>query len=192
MVEEKKPASKIRPGDKVIRKQRNRARRLKIAPNVPSTIKVIKFILQQTPFVPMFGLFVVLWLIFAAFFFLAEHQVNPDVSSYGQALWWGMATVETMGTPYKPLTTVGEVVGGIWAVMGVMLFWGAIIASVTAYFAKRKEGTVKQIVSTLEYNLEHMDDLSIEELKLLKETAASVIDTQIEMSKYQGRGGLDK
>jgi voltage-gated potassium channel len=67
--------------------------------------------------------------------------------------------------------------------VGVILFWGTIIASVTAYFAKRREGTVKQIVATLEYNLERLDELSVEELKILKETADGLIDAKIDKYK---------
>lgn len=33
----------------------------------------------------------------------------------------------------------------------------------------------KQIIDTIEYNLEQLDDLSIEELELLKETTDSLI-----------------
>lgn len=34
----------------------------------------------------------------------------------------------------------------------------------------------KQIIDTIEYNLEQLDDLSIEELELLKETTDSLIE----------------
>lgn len=34
----------------------------------------------------------------------------------------------------------------------------------------------KQLVDTIEYNLEQLDDLSIEELELLKETTDSLIE----------------
>jgi len=125
-------------------------------------------------------------LLFSAAFYFAEHTANPDVSSYGQALWWTMAAVETMGTPFKPITTAGELIGGIWAMFGVMLFWGTIVASVTVYFARRKEGTFKQIVSTVEYNLERLDDLSLEELELLKETTDRLIDVQIKKREEVG------
>ena len=192
MMEEKKPASKIRPGDKVIRKQRKHGKRLRIAPTVPEAIRFFRFIFTQTPFLSMMTLLAILWPIFALFLYFAEHNVNPDLNNYGNAIWWGLVAMTSMGTTSPPLTGIGQLVGGVWAVIGCIIFYGMIIASVTAYFAKRKEGAVKQIVSTLEYNLEHMDKLSIEELKLLKETADGVIDAQIEMSKYQGRGGLDK
>lgn len=178
--------SKTRPGHEVLRRIRKPKRRLRIAPNVPAGMKFLRIIITQTPFVPMLSILTVLWLLFSAAFYFAEHTANPDVSSYGQALWWTMAAVETMGTPFKPITTAGELIGGIWAMFGVMLFWGTIVASVTVYFARRKEGTLKQIVSTVEYNLERLDDLSLEELELLKETTDRLIDVQIKKREEVG------
>jgi voltage-gated potassium channel len=176
--------SKTRPGHEVLRRKMEPRQRLRIAPNIPGVFKFFKVIFTETPFLPMFTTLTVLWLIFSAAFYFAEHNANPEnVSSYGQALWWCMATIETMGTPYKPITTAGEVIGGIWAIFGVLLFWGMIIASVTTYFAKRKEGTVKQIIATVTYNLEQLDKLSSEELEVLKETTSRLID--IELTKHK-------
>lgn len=92
----------------------------------------------------------------------------------------------TMGTAHIPVSGSGQIVGGIWAVIGSIIFYGAIIASVTVYFTRRREGTVKQIVSTVEYNLERLDDLSLEELELLKETTDRLIDLQIKKREEEG------
>jgi len=189
MGEEKpfEPVSRIRLGDEVLRRRREPRRRLRIAPNVPGFIRFVRVIVTQTPFVPMITLLTVLWLLFSAGFYFAEHNANPEhVYSYGQALWWGLAAVETMGTPFKPITTAGHIIGGVWAILGVMLFWGTIIASITVYFARRKEGTVKQIIATVEYNLERLDDLSLEELEVLKEITDGLIDARIERRKGEG------
>jgi voltage-gated potassium channel len=188
MGEEKpfEPVPRIRPGDEVLRRRRRPRRRLRIAPNVPGIIRFLRVILTQTPFVPMITLLTILWLLFSTGFYFAEHGANPEhVGSYGQALWWGLASVETMGTPYKPITTAGQIVGGIWAVLGVILFWGTIIASVTVYFARRREGMVKQIISTIQYNLEQLENLSVEELQILKETTDGLIDAQIRQLKEE-------
>lgn len=193
-MEDKKPnepAIKIKPGDKVIRRTIEHRKRLRVAPNVPEVIRFLKFIFTQTPLLRMVVVWLVLWLIFSAAFYFAERNANPEhVHSYGQALWWGMAAVETMGTPYKPVTTAGEVIGGIWAMLGVFLLWGAVVASVTTYFMRRREGTVKQIVTTVEYNLEQLDKLSVDELKVLKETTDGLINEHIKRREEQE--GKDK
>lgn len=168
-----------RPGDSALRRKRKQKKRLRVAQNISVVTQFLRIIFTKTPFLPMFLILIVLWLIFSAGFYYAEHVENEFITSYGEALWWGMASIETMGTPYQPITTVGEVIGGIWAILGVMLFWGMIIASVTVYFAKRKEGGMKQIISTIEYNLEQIDTLSLEELKALKGTTDSLIDVHI-------------
>jgi voltage-gated potassium channel len=49
------------------------------------------------------------------------------------------------------------------------------VATVTAYFMRPLQRPSKQIIDTIEYNLEQLDDLSIEELELLKETTDSLI-----------------
>lgn len=190
MAEEKpfEPVFKTRPGDQVLRRKREPRRRLRIAPNVPGFVRFLRVIIYQTPFLPMITLLTVLWLLFSAGFYFAEHNANPEhVYSYGQALWWGLAAVETMGTPFKPVTSAGHIIGGVWAIIGTMLFWGTIIASITVYFARRRESTVKQIISTVEYNLEQLEKLSLEELELLKETTDGLIDAQISRRKLEGK-----
>jgi voltage-gated potassium channel len=57
-----------------------------------------------------------------------------------------------------------------------MLFFGAIVATITAYFMRPLQRPSRQIIDTIEYNLEQLDDLSMEELELLKETTDSLIE----------------
>jgi len=71
---------------------------------------------------------------------------------------------------------ISELLGGIWIVLGSMLFFGAIVATITAYFMRPFQRPLKQIIDTIEYNLEQLDDLSVEELELLKETTDSLIE----------------
>jgi voltage-gated potassium channel len=179
------PIPKVRPGDEVLRRRREPRRRLRLAPNVPGIIRVLGDMVTRTPFVPMLSIVVALWLFFSAGFYFAEHGVNEHVHSYGQALWWGLAAVETMGTPFKPLTTAGHIIGGIWAVVGVMTFWGMIIATVTSYFMMPRRRPIKAVTSTVQYNLEVLEDLSLEELETLKNVTDGLINAQIGKVKKQ-------
>jgi voltage-gated potassium channel len=70
---------------------------------------------------------------------------------------------------------VGQLLGGIWSVIGSTIFFGIIIATVTSYFMRPMLSPVTQIVDTIEYNLEHLDELSIDELELLKRTTDTLI-----------------
>ena len=66
-------------------------------------------------------------------------------------------------------------IGGIWIGVGSAIFFGTIIATVTSYFMRPLQCPARQIVDTIEYNLEHLEDLSVEELALLEETPDSLI-----------------
>ena len=174
------PIPKIRPGDEVLRRRRRPRRRLRIAPNVPGIIRFLRVIVTQTPFLPMISVATVLWLVFSTGFYFVEHGASGSgINYYSEALWWGVVAMTTMGTAPMPVTGAGQIVGGIWTVLGCMIFYGAIIASFTVYFARRREGPVRQIILTVEHNLERMDALSLEELETLKETTDMLIDAQI-------------
>jgi voltage-gated potassium channel len=53
---------------------------------------------------------------------------------------------------------------------------------VTAYFMRPLQRPAKQLIETIEYNLEQLDDLSVEELDLLKKTIDALI-VNMERSK---------
>jgi voltage-gated potassium channel len=122
-------------------------------------------------------LLVVLWMLFAAGIYHSEQDAEgTSITTYGKALYWGIAAFSTAGIADMPVNGLSEVIGAIWIIVGSLLFFGAIVATVTAYFMRPLQRPSKQIVDTIEYNLEQLDDLSIEELELLKETTDSLIE----------------
>jgi voltage-gated potassium channel len=132
----------------------------------------------------MFFTLIALWLVFSAGMYALEHGAKEAaMTSYGEALWWGLASVETMGTPYEPITAGGRVLGGIWAILGVMVFWGTIIASVTILLTSRRKRSTERTVETIQYNFGELSDLSLNELDGLRYVANRLIDAQIEESK---------
>ncbi len=138
--------------------------------------RFIKDISTHTPFTKMILLLVILWLIFSAGFYLAEHNIEGTrITSYGEALYWGIAAFSTAGIADTPKSGIAQLVGGTWIVLGSVLFFGTIVATVTTYFMRPMQRPHKKIIDTIEYNLEQLDDLSIEELDLLKETIDMLI-----------------
>lgn len=136
----------------------------------------IRDIVIHTPVIRMSILLVALWMIFSAGIYLGEQGAEgTSITSYGKALYWGVAAFSTAGIADMPVSGISELVGAIWIILGSLLFFGAIVATVTAYFMRPLQRPSKQIVDTIEYNLEQLDDLSIEELELLKETTDSLI-----------------
>jgi voltage-gated potassium channel len=55
--------------------------------------------------------------------FYAEHDAQPDkFSSIPSAMWWGIATLTTVGYgDIVPITALGKFLGGIFAIAGVAL-----------------------------------------------------------------------
>ena len=60
-------------------------------------------------------------------------------------------------------------------IFGSVLFFGTLVATVTSYFLRPLQRPHRRIIDTIEYNLEQLDELSIDELDLLKE----IVDTLI-------------
>jgi voltage-gated potassium channel len=130
----------------------------------------------HTPFSKMAILLVLLWFGFSAAIYLAEKGVpGTSINSYGNALYWGIAALSTAGIADAPVSGSAQLIGGIWIVLGSVLFFGTIVATVTTYFMRPMQRPHKKIIDTIEYNLEQLEDLSVDELDLLKETVDTLI-----------------
>jgi voltage-gated potassium channel len=75
-----------------------------------------------------------------------------------------------------PVSGTAEILGAIWIILGSILFFGTIVATVTAYFMRPMQRPSTRIIDTIEYNLEQLDDLTVEELEVLKETTDTLIE----------------
>lgn len=138
--------------------------------------RFIKDISAHTPFAKTVILLIVLWLLFSAGVYLAERGIEgASVKSYGEALYWGVAAFSTAGIADMPRSGAAQLIGGLWIVIGSVLFFGTIVATVTGYFMRPMQRPHKQIIDTIEYNLEQLDDLTLDELDLLKETVDTLI-----------------
>ncbi len=88
----------------------------------------------------------VLLVIGSSFLYLVEHQAQPDVfSSIPAAMWWGVATLTTVGYgDVYPITPIGRFLGAIVAVMGVGMFAlpaGILASGFAREMGKRSEDT---------------------------------------------------
>jgi voltage-gated potassium channel len=144
-----------------------------------------KDILVHTPFIKMVVLLFLLWLIFSAAIYFSERTIQDSaINSYGNALYWGIAAFSTAGIADTPKSNLAQLFGGIWIVIGSTLFFGTIVATVTTYFMRPLQRPGKRIIDTIEYNLEQLNELDIEELELLKETVDTLI-IHVEKLKQQ-------
>ena len=55
-------------------------------------------------------------------FFLFEYEVNPAIQNYGDALWWALMDMTTVGSNITAVTTVGRVLSVVLAAIGMMMF----------------------------------------------------------------------
>lgn len=131
---------------------------------------------HHTPFVGMVLLLILLWLAFSAGLYFAERgAASAAIDSYGAALYWGIAAFSTAGIADTPVSGIGRLIGGAWIVIGSVLFFGTIVGTVTAYFMRPLQRPHKKIIETIEYNLEQLDELDVDELDLLRETVDTLI-----------------
>ncbi len=138
--------------------------------------RFVNDVYTHTPVTRMVLLLVVLWLSFSFGIYLAERDVAlAAITSYTDALYWGVAAFSTAGIADTPVSGVAQLIGGIWIVIGSILFFGTIVATVTTYFMRPMQRPHKKIIDTIEYNLEQLDELEIEELDLLRVTVDSLI-----------------
>lgn len=138
--------------------------------------RFIKDVIVHTPFIKMVVFLIVLWLVFSAGIYMSENgNEGAAIDSYGEALYWGVAAFSTAGIADAPVSSMAQLIGGLWIVLGSVLFFGTIVATVTTYFMRPMQRPHKKIIETIEYNLEQLNDLTVDELDLLKETVDTLI-----------------
>ena len=75
-----------------------------------------------------------------------EKELNNNVESYWDALWWGICTVSTVGYgDIAPVTLGGRLTGAFLIIVGAMFFLGfmAIVSSIVFTFLVEKELHIK-------------------------------------------------
>lgn len=138
--------------------------------------RFVRDVVVETPLIKTVLLLVALWMLFSTGVYLAEQDVpDSSIGSYGEALYWGVAAFSTAGIADTPTSGIAQLIGGTWIVIGSVLFFGAIVATVTSYFMRPMQRPHKRIIDTIEYNLEQLTDLDMDELDLLKETVDTLI-----------------
>ena len=138
--------------------------------------RFFKDVTEHTPIYKMVGLLVVLWALFSSCVYLAERNApGASIQSLGDALYWGVAAFSTAGIADTPVTGLAKLLGGVWIVLGSLLFFGTIVATTTGYFMRPMQRPHKHIINAIEYNLEQLEDLDVGELDMLKDTVDALI-----------------
>ena len=139
--------------------------------------KFIKDIIDRTLFLHLASVLGFLWLAFSAALYLAERGADDSpIQSFGVAMYWGRAALSTAGIADSPISGLSKLIGGTWIIVGSVMFFGIIVSTVTAYFMRPVQRPTDQLVESIEYSLEELDQLSVEELDLLKENVDALIE----------------
>ncbi|MBL7047002.1 MAG: potassium channel family protein [Candidatus Marinimicrobia bacterium] len=91
-----------------------------------------------------------------------EHQINPDIQTLGDSVWWSVITTTTLGfvRDVVPLTIEGKVFSVILIGMGILLF-GTFTGMVTDYFVGDEDirKDIKGVSNQLDRIEKKLDDL---------------------------------
>lgn len=174
-----------RPGEDVLRRRVRSNPQLRLRPRIPGVLNFGKILFTQTPLLISLSLVAVMAGLVATLIYFLEKAVNPNVESFVDALWWAIFTMQTAGNSWRPETLWGGIVGGSWSIIGTIMFYGAIIASVTVFFMRRRERTEVELITTIKQNLDDLDKLSMEELELLRESTSNLVALHIEQLKMR-------
>jgi voltage-gated potassium channel len=95
----------------------------------------------------------------AAEFAFEAHAPGSNIRSYGDALWWAMVTITTVGYGDKvPVTAAGRGVAVVFMVTGVAMF-GLLTATISSYFAEVGKDGLGQRIEGLRQQLDNVEQL---------------------------------
>lgn len=137
--------------------------------------RFIEDVVAHTPFIQMLFLLVGLWLVFSTAIYFAESGAeDASIKTLGEALYWGWLLFQLPVLPIHlcPVLPSCWVLSGLFSAQCyfLVLSWQPLLP----ISCDPCSGRIK-IIDTIEYNLEQMDDLTVEELDLLKETVDTLI-----------------
>lgn len=79
----------------------------------------------------------------AYIFFIFEYEVNNQITTYWDALWWALCTVSTVGYgDLYPITPIGRLTGAFLIITGVMCFLASLavlVSIMTTIIAKEQK-----------------------------------------------------
>jgi len=180
---DERPVRTLKPGDRVLR-VRTRQTKLPLIERrleAPLTegLRIFRDIVTQTPILWFLAARVVLVILAPIPVYLFERTAtDPDMTSYWVGLWWAVSAFSTVGHSGVVLeTTGGRIVGSIFTVISVGLFFGSVIAAFSSYFLLTWRTPKRQLVDTNNYYLQRVEELSVEELEDLEDMTRGLLLT---------------
>ncbi|MCM0647977.1 potassium channel family protein [Clostridium swellfunianum] len=127
----------------------------------------IKDVLYTNGFIYSLGSATVITILgsFAIYFF--EKDTSATIKSYGDAFWWSIVTVTTVGYgDISPTTTAGRIIAAILMLSGIG-FLSMLTSTVSTYFITKTNEKKSEIVHDGEKVVLDISELSQEKKKML-------------------------
>lgn len=120
-------------------------------------------------------------LISSGLIFFFEQPVNEKIQTYWDALYASLVTWTTPGYgDIVPITVSGRVCGLVLIISG-LLTWGLLIANLAAFLASQRTARCKNpAIAELQEKLSQIDQLSRQELVVLRGAVTALIDDKID------------
>jgi voltage-gated potassium channel len=91
--------------------------------------------------------------------FLVEGDVNPSVSSFGNAVWWAIVTATTVGYgDVSPVSTEGRLIAVVLMLTGIGVI-GVFTATVASFFLEPDVAETQDVVARLDAIERKLDQL---------------------------------
>ena len=183
----------VKPGDRVLRVRTRKARlpliERRIGSPIGESFRLMAEIATQTPVLWFIAALAVLVALGPIPVYLFERSAeDAQMTSYWIGLWWGVSAFSTVGHSNVEVFTVGgRIVGSIYTVVSVGLFFGSVIAAFSSYFLLTWRRPKRQLVDTINYYLQRIEDLTVEELEDLDEMTRGLLHTAKERAEEEGR-----
>jgi voltage-gated potassium channel len=88
---------------------------------------------------------------------LERHAIHSTIHSYGDALWWAVVTIATVGYGDKyPVSGPGRGIAVLLMISGIALF-GVLTATLASYFAKSDVDAAEAQLSEVNARLERIE-----------------------------------
>jgi voltage-gated potassium channel len=145
----------------------------------------------QTPVLGMIAALAVLVVLAPIPVFLFERGAEgARMTSYWVALWWAVSAFTTAGhSNIEAVTVGGRVVGSLYTIAAVGLFFGSVLAAFSSYFILTWRRPKRQLVDTINYYLQRIEDLTVEELEDLADMTSGLLEKATERAESENRHG---
>ena len=122
--------------------------------------------------------FSIIMLTCSGLFYFYEHNINPGIHSYWDALYASFVTWTTPGYgDITPITTNGRICGIVLIVSG-LITWGILIANLASflYTQRMPAKSGDKAIASIQEGLSNLDNLSTRELLILKGSVDALIN----------------